>query len=163
MPARDGRWLVFRQTVNTDMRAGAAGKTADTYFENLGYHLHETSPARQYRRGSWLAGFYHPNPDRQQTEITVDILPQAGGETLLEVEMRVSTLGNVPLSKDYEFWRAELQGFANALHFGYIDPALSEMAAERAMWYSVATLLGAGLGALITALMLSMALLLLLL
>jgi hypothetical protein len=31
------------------------------------------------------------------------------------------------------------------------------------MWYSVATLLGAGLGALITALMLSMALLLLLL
>jgi hypothetical protein len=145
------------------MRAGAAEKTADKYFEALGYEIEDISSTRYYRRGSWLAGFYHPNPGRQQTKVRVDVLKQMNGETLLEVEMRVNTLGNVPLSKDYEFWRAELQGFANALHFGYIDPALSEMAGERAMWYSVATMLGVGLGALISVLMLSLTVLLLLL
>lgn len=141
MPQRDGRWLIFHETIETDMRAGAASKAADAYFDALGYAHIASQPSRHYTRGKSLASWYHPNPRTYQTNVIIDALTDAHGCTLLEIEMRVNTFGNAPHDKDEDFWQAELDGLASTLRYGYSDPLLSYYAAERAMWYSVAVLL----------------------
>jgi hypothetical protein len=66
----------------------------------------------------------------------------SGGDSLVELVMRVHRFGNMPLEPDFDFWRAEIDGLAHALNHGFSDPRLSEYAADRAKWYSIAIMLG---------------------
>ena len=141
MPKVDGYWLVYRESFETAMRKGAASKAATEYLEAIGYRQTQLNPTMVFRRGSGLASLYHPNPKRQFTEVSVDFA-SSGEVGIVELVMRVNRFGNMPLIKDYEFWRAELDGMALVLQQGHAEPRLSDYAAERAMWYSISVMLG---------------------
>jgi hypothetical protein len=141
MPKVDGHWLVYRESFETAMRKGAASKAVTEYLESIGYEQIQMSPTMIFERGSGMASLYHPNPKRQKTQISVDFA-SAGSTDIVELVMRVNRFGNMPLAKDYEFWRAELDGLAVILQKGSVDSRLSTYAAERAMWYSVSVMLG---------------------
>jgi len=136
-PKSDRHWLVYRQSIATEMRQGAAAKAISEYLEALGYQQTKSSPSLIFERGRVLAGLYNPNPRSQKTIMTVDFV-RSGDEALLEVALRVNCLGNLPLQADKDFWQAELDGLAHTVHYGYCDPRLSYFAAERAKWYSLA-------------------------
>ena len=140
-PKKDRNWLVYRHSIETDMRKGAASKAIIEYLDAVGYHQSRITPSMEFERGAMLAGFYNPNPRSQKTIITVDFV-SVGGNTVIELVMRINRAGNMPLSKDFEFWEAEIRGIENSLHYGYCDPRLSEYAADRAKWYSIAIMLG---------------------
>jgi hypothetical protein len=141
MPKIDGHWLVYRESFETMMRKGAAGKAVTEYLEAIGYEAGQITPTMLFRRGSGLASIYHPNPKRQLTEISVDFA-SSGDLGIVELVMRVNRFGNMPLEKDYEFWRSELDGVATVLQQARANPRISDYAAERAMWYSIAMMLG---------------------
>src|SRR5688572_25889463 len=105
MPKVDGHWLVYRESFETAMRKGAASKAVTEYLEAIGYHQTQMSPTLLFERGSGIASLYHPNPKRQKTEISVDFA-SAGEVGIVELVMRVNRLGNMPLGKDYDFWRS---------------------------------------------------------
>ncbi|MEL6526785.1 MAG: hypothetical protein AAFQ07_13865, partial [Chloroflexota bacterium] len=90
-----------------------------------------------FERGASLSSLYNPNPKSQKTILHVDFA-SAGTFTIVEVQMRVNCMGNRPLSKDYEFWDAELRGMQHVLDTGILDPQTSHYAAERAQWYNIA-------------------------
>ena len=140
MPKIDGHWLVYRESFETKMRKGAASKALTDYLEAIGYEQGQISPTMLFTRGRSIASLFHPNPKRQKTEISVDFA-SSGDLSIVELVMRVNRLGNMPLGKDYEFWRAELDGLAMVLRNGYAEPRLSDFAAERAMWYSITMML----------------------
>lgn len=152
MPKIDGHWLVYRESYETSLRKGAASKAITEYLEAIGYEQIQMSPTMVFERGSGLASLYHPNPKRQKTEISVDFA-SAGNTSIVELVMRVNRLGNKPLVKDYEFWRSELNGLSSILQGGHAESQLSDFAAERAMWYSVAVMLGISLAAAILGLL----------
>jgi hypothetical protein len=141
MPKIDGHWLVYRESFETTMRKGAASKAVTEYLEAIGYEQGQITPTMLFRRGSGFASIYHPNPKRQLTEISVDFA-SSGELGIVELVMRVNRFGNMPLEKDYEFWRSELDGLATVLQQGRANPRMSDYAAERAMWYSIAMMLG---------------------
>lgn len=140
LPKVDGHWLVYRESLETTMRKGAASKAITAYLEAIGYEQIQMSPTMLFERGSGLASTYHPNPKRQKTELSVDFA-SSGGTELVELVMRVNRFGNMPLAKDYEFWRAELDGLATILKQGHAEPRISDYAAESAMWYNIAVTL----------------------
>ena len=136
MPKYDRHWLVYHRSIETTVRRGAASKYITEYLDAIGYEQTQISPTMQFQRGWSLASLFNPNPKKQKTEIAVDFA-SAGQQTVIEVTMRINCFGNRPLSKDYEFWQAELEGFADVLEHGYINPMISDYAAERALWYNV--------------------------
>ena len=140
-PKKDRSWLVYRESIATEMRQGAAKKAVIEYFESIGFRQTQISPSMQFERGAILASLYSPNPRSQKTLLTVDVVSR-GGDSLIELVMRINRFGNMPLEPDFDFWRAEIDGLANALNHGYSDPRLSEYAAERAKWYSISIMLG---------------------
>jgi hypothetical protein len=141
LPKVDGHWLVYRESMETSLRKGAASKAITEYLEAIGYEQVQTNPTMIFQRGSSIASIYHPNPKRQKSEISIDFA--SSGETnLAELMMRINRFGNMPLAKDYEFWRAELDGLAAILKQGHAEARISDYAAERAMWYSVSVTLG---------------------
>src|SRR5688572_18898059 len=125
MPKVDGHWLVYRESFETKMRKGAASKAITDYLESIGYEQTQMNPTLLFQRGSGFSGVYHPNPKRQKTEISVDFA-SSGDMGIIELVMRVNRFGNMPLGKDYEFWRAELDGMATVLRNGYAEPRLSD-------------------------------------
>lgn len=137
MPSADRHWRVYQRSIETTVRKGAASKALTEYLEAIGYTQLQVSPTMLFERGANLASLYNPNPKSQKTEISVDFAT-ISGVTVLEVTMRVNCFGNRPLSKDYEFWDTELAGIVDAVEHGYVNPRLSDYAAERAMWYSIA-------------------------
>ena len=139
-PKKDRSWLVYREAITTEMRQGAAKKAITEYLEAIGYHQTQISPSLQFERGALLASLYSPNPRSQKTFVTLDVV-SSGGDSLVELVLRVNRFGNIPLEPDFDFWRAEIDGLANTLHYGYCDPRISEFAAERAKWYSIAMML----------------------
>lgn len=141
LPKVDGHWLVYRESLETSLRKGAASKAITEYLEAIGYEQTQTSPTMLFQRGSSIASIYHPNPKRQKTEISVDFA-NSGSTSIVELVMRVNRFGNMPLAKDYEFWRAELDGLARILKQDHAEVRVSDFAAERAMWYSIAMTLG---------------------
>jgi hypothetical protein len=141
MPKTDRNWLVYRESIEVEMRKGAMGKSITEYFESIGYKQSQISPTLIFERGAMLASLYDPNPKHQKTEITIDIV-SSGKQSIVELMMRVNRLGNIPLQKDYEFWRAEIDGLAHALNYGYVDPRWSDYAADRAKWYSMVVMMG---------------------
>jgi hypothetical protein len=140
-PKKDRSWLVYRESVTTEMRQGAAKKVIVEYFESIGFRQTQISPSMLFERGAILASLYSPNPRSQKTQLTVDVV-SSGGDSLVELVMRVHRFGNMPLEPDFDFWRAEIDGLAYALNHGFSDPRLSEYAADRAKWYSIAIMLG---------------------
>ena len=140
-PRKDRSWLVYRESVATEMRQGAAKKAVIEYFESIGFRQTQISPSMQFERGAILASLYSPNPRSQKTHLTVDVVSR-GNDSLIELVMRVHRFGNIPLEPDFDFWRAEIDGLANMLNHGYADPRLSEYAADRAKWYSISIMLG---------------------
>lgn len=140
MPVVEGYWRVYKLSIETSVRQGAAAKYISAYLESIGFEHRQVSPTMIFERGSSFAGIYNMNPKAQKTEITVDFATIAG-QTVVELTMRVNCFGNRPLSKDYEFWSAELAGIEDALEHGYANPAVSQYAAERAMWYNLAVFL----------------------
>lgn len=140
-PKKDRNWLVYRYAIESDMRKGAISKAITEYLEAIGYRQTRISPSMEFERGTTMASLYNPNPRSQKTIITIDIVG-AGGHSIVEAVMRVNCRGNLPLSKDFDFWQTELQGIEKSLHYGYCDPRLSEYAADRAKWYSIAIMLG---------------------
>lgn len=139
-PKRDGYWLVYQHSIVTDVRRGAAAKYATEFLEAAGYRQSQSSPTMIFQRGWQLAGLFNPNPKRQQTIIHMDLV-SSGAETLIEMTMRVNCIGNRPLSKDLDFWQAELNGIQEAIEVGYANPLISTYAAERALWYNVVILI----------------------
>lgn len=140
MPKIDRNWLVYRESIEFEMRAGAMGKTITEYFESIGFKQTQISPTMTFERGSSLASLYDPNPKHQKTEVSIDIV-SSGGLSIVELTMRINRLGNRPLRADYEFWRAEIDGLSHALNYGYVDPRWSDYAAERAKWNNIAVTL----------------------
>lgn len=140
MPISDGHWRVYQRSIETTIRKGAANKTLTEYLDSIGYTQLQVSPTLLFERGASLASLYNPNPKSQKTEISVDFA-SISGVTVLEVTMRVNCLGNKPLRRDYEFWETELSGIEDALEHGYVNPHMSEYAADRAMWYSITVML----------------------
>lgn len=140
MPETDGHWRVYKLSIETDVRKGAAGKYISEYLEAIGFTQGQINPTMVFERGANLASLYNMNPKSQKTEITVDFASIAG-QTIVELTMRVNCLGNKPLSKDFEFWATELAGINEVLEHGYVNPFLSDFAAERAKWYNVSVLL----------------------
>ena len=136
VPISDRHWRVYQRSIETTVRKGAASKALTEYLEAIGYTQLQISPTMTFERGANFASLYNPNPKSQKTEISVDFA-SISGITVLEVTMRVNCFGNRPLSKDYEFWEAELSGIVDALEHGYVNSRLSDYAAERAMWYSI--------------------------
>jgi hypothetical protein len=140
-PKKDRSWLVYREALPTALRQGAAKKVVIEYLESLGFRQTQVGPTMQFERGAILASLYSPNPRSQKTELTVDVVSR-GSESLIELVMRIQRFGNLPLEPDFDFWRAEIDGLATMLNDSYADPRLSEYAAERAKWYSIALMLG---------------------
>lgn len=140
MPQRDGQWLVYAVSLETQTRQGAAGKRIAEYFDAVGYEQTQLSPTMIFERGFSLSSLYNPNPKSQKTIVHVDFA-STGTFTIVEVQMRVNRMGNRPLSKDYEFWDTELRGMQQALDTGILDPQTSYYAAERARWYSITVML----------------------
>lgn len=140
-PKKDRSWLVYRESIATEMRLGAAKKAVTEYFESLGYRQIQIHPSLEFERGAVLASLYSPNPRSQKTHLTVDVVG-SGSDSMIELVMRVNRFGNMPLEPDYDFWRSEIEGLANTLHYGYSDPRMSDYAAGRAKWYSIAIMLG---------------------
>ena len=140
IPMSDGHWRVYHRSIETTIRKGAASKALIEYLGSIGYSQYQINPTLLFERGANLASLYNPNPKSQKTEISVDFA-SISGITVLEVTMRVNCLGNKPLRRDYEFWEAELDGIVDALEHGYVNPRLSDYAADRAMWYSVTVML----------------------
>lgn len=141
MPKIDRNWLVYRESIEIEMRQGAMGKAITEYFESIGFKQTQISPTLGFERGSRLASLYDPNPKHQKTELSIDIVGQSG-HSIIELTMRINRLGNRPIRADYEFWRAEIDGLALALNYGYLDPRWSDYAAERAKWNNIAVTLG---------------------
>ncbi|MDQ7024348.1 MAG: hypothetical protein Q9P01_03525 [Anaerolineae bacterium] len=139
-PKKDRSWLVYRESIPTEMRQGAAKKAITEYFESIGFRQTQMSPSLQFERGALLASLYSPNPRSQKTHITADIV-SSGSENLIELVVRINRFGNIPLEPDFDFWRVEIEGLANTVQQGYSDPRLSEYAAERAKWYSIAMMM----------------------
>lgn len=137
MPISDRHWRVYHRSIETTIRKGAASKALTEYLQAIGYTQGQINPTMLFERGANFASLYNPNPKSQKTEISVDFAT-ISGVTVLEVTMRIDCLGNRPLSKDFEFWDTELNSITDALEHGYVNPCLSDYAAERAMWYSVA-------------------------
>jgi|GEM_PF-4867473 len=140
MPVKEGSWQVYQLSIETPVRKGAASKYISEYLAAIGFTQTRLSPTMLFERGSNLASLYNMNPKAQKTEIAVDFASIAG-QTIIELTMRVNCLGNKPLSKDYEFWAAELAGIDDVLEHGYVNPYLSDFAAERAFWYNVTVLM----------------------
>lgn len=141
-PKIDNNWLVYRESFSTEMRAGAARKAVVEYLESIGFVQTQTKPSLQFERGTAFDGIYNPDPRFLRTEITVDLVGM-GGDTVIEIVMRVNRLANIALQPHYDFWKAELHGLNNALMFGYADPLLSAYAAERAKWFAVTLIFAA--------------------
>lgn len=139
-PQRDRHWLVYRLSIETQVRQGAAGKAITDYMGALDYVQTQLSPTLIFERGASLSSLYNPNPKSQKTIVTVDFA-SLGQTTIVEIQMRVNCMGNRPLSKDYDFWAAELYGIEQVLTGDYVDPVTSDFAAERAQWYNVAVML----------------------
>jgi len=140
MPVKDGSWQVYQLSIETPVRKGAASKYISEYLAAIGFTQLRISPTMLFERGSNFASLYNMNPKAQKTEIAVDFA-SIEGQTIIELNMRVNCLGNKPLSKDYEFWAAELAGIDDVLEHGYVNPYLSDFAAERAFWYNVTVLM----------------------
>lgn len=136
MPVFEGHWLVYHYSIPTTVRRGAAAKYISEYLDSIGYQQTQMSPTMRFQRGWRFASLFNPNPKSQKTDITVDFA-SVGQETIIEVTMRINCFGNRPLRKDYEFWQAELGGIEEALDNGYVNPLISDFAAERALWYNV--------------------------
>lgn len=141
MPKIDRNWLVYRESIEVEMRQGAIGKAITEYFESIGFKQTQISPTQGFERGSSLAGLYDPNPKHQKTIVSVDIVG-SHGHSVIELTMRINRLGTRPLRADYEFWRAEIDGLSHALNYGYVDPRWSDYAAERAKWNNIAVMMG---------------------
>jgi len=141
MPKIDRHWLVYRESIEFEMRPGAMGKTITEYFESIGFKQTQISPTMIFERGSSLASLYDPNPKHQKTEVSIDIVG-SHGLSIVELTMRINSLGNKALRSDYEFWRAEIDGLSHALNYGYVDPRWSDYAAERAKWNNIAVTMG---------------------
>lgn len=140
MPETDGHWRVYKLSIETDVRKGAATKYITEYLEAIGFNQRQISPTMIFERGASLASLYNMNPKSQKTEITVDFASIAG-QMIVELTMRVNCLGNKPLSKDFEFWAAELAGINEVLEHGYVNPFVSDFAADRAKWYNISVML----------------------
>jgi hypothetical protein len=136
MPTTEHHWRVYQVSIETSVRKGAATKYISEYLEAIGFTHTQISPTMLFERGSRFASLYNMNPKSQKTLVSVDFA-SAAGQTIVEMTMRVDCLGNKPLSKDYEFWAAELAGIEELLEHGYVNPYLSDLAAERAMWYNI--------------------------
>ena len=136
MPVAEGHWHVYKLSIETSVRKGAATKYITEYLEAIGFTQLQISPTMIFERGANLASLYNMNPKSQKTEVTVDFASIAG-QTIVEVTMRVNCFGNKALSKDYEFRAAELAGINEVLEHGYVNPFVSQFAAERALWYNV--------------------------
>lgn len=141
MPVREGAWLVYKRTITTTRRPGAVSKEIQTYFDALNYELSQTTPTLIFERGSWWGGLVNPNPAAQKMRVLVDVL--SGGEeaTLVEVRMRVNTMGSFSFPTDHDFREAELDGLQLLLEYGYLDTTRSRYAADRAQWFSIAVAL----------------------
>ncbi|MEM9953714.1 MAG: hypothetical protein AAFV93_17540 [Chloroflexota bacterium] len=136
MPSKDGTWRVYQVSIETDVRKGAASKYITEYLQAIGFSQTQISPTMIFERGATLASMYNFNPKAQKTEVSVDFA-SVGNQTIIELTMRINCLGNRPLSKDYEFWAAEIAGIEDVLEHGYVNPYISAFAAERAFWYNV--------------------------
>jgi len=140
-PTKERFWRVYQISLETSVRKGAASKAITEYLQSIGFTQTQISPTLLFERGSNLASLYNFNPKSQKTEVSVDFA-SAGEQTIVELTMRINCFANQPLSKDYEFWAAELDGIQDALDHGYVNPAISDFAAERALWYNVSIMLG---------------------
>lgn len=140
MPIKDGSWQIYQVSIETPVRKGAAAKYISQYLEAIGFTQTQINPTMLFERGATFASLYNMNPKSQKTDISVDFAT-IEGQTVIELTMRVNCLGNKPLSKDYEFWTAELAGIEDVLEHGYVNPYLSDFAAERAFWYNVTVLM----------------------
>lgn len=141
MPETEGHWRVYKLSIETDVRKGAATKYITEYLEAIGFMQQQIHPTMIFERGANLASLYNMNPKAQKTEVSADFA-SIGGQTIVELTMRVNCLGNKPLSKDYEFWAAELAGIDEVLKHGYVNPYVSDFAADRAKWYNISVMLG---------------------
>ncbi|MGJ3241057.1 MAG: hypothetical protein ACFE0Q_20270 [Anaerolineae bacterium] len=136
MPTRDRHWRVYQLSITTDVRKGAATKYITEYMEAIGFVQTQLNPTLIFERGNTLASLYNMNPKSQKTIASMDFA-SIDGQTVIELTMRVNCLGNQPLSKDFEFWALELAGIEDVLNHGYVNPTLSDLASERALWYNV--------------------------
>ncbi len=141
LPVREGTWLVYKRTLTTPRRPGAASKDIQTYFEALGYTQTHTTPTLIFERGSWLKSLYSPSPASQKMRVLVDVLSSNDNETLVEVRLHVHTWGSFSFGTDHDFRAAELEGLHLMVAYGYLDVARSQYAADRAKWFSVAVAL----------------------
>lgn len=136
----DRNRLVYRKSMETSLRQGAAQKIIIEYLEAVGYEQSQSTPSMKFERGATFSGLFHPDPRLQRAEMTIDLVSM-GTNTIAEVVLAIPRFRVQPNSVYAEFWDAELDGLAQALRYNAVEARLSVFAAERAMWSSIAAIL----------------------
>ena len=136
----EARYLIYEQTIQTTKALPAVERDTRVYFDVLGYTLTEQKPSLRFERGRPVFDQVDMDPRKRPAQIMIDFIAGEEQQTIIEMSLWVQRPLLQVLDAEHEFWQAELEGLAMAIHYEFIDSDKLRFAAERVRWQRLALL-----------------------
>ena len=126
-------------TIITTLSREAAYQRLNDYLKLLEYYPISLAPLVYERETSWLE-LLRCSPRGLKSRVDAKIWTDYNDDTIitLDIKPEYNPMVIMLTEKDWDFWRAEMDGIEAALLHDYVDTSGIDYAASRASWYSLA-------------------------